>query len=172
MKLKLLSIALLLVITSVYAQEEPKQDEIQSEINVSIWKPFKKSYEARDWQTFNALHTDDILRVHDGGIQIGKEYKDAIKSYFESETEFKTRIDFVMERRTYKEDVGYEVGFYRVTYSKPGEEDRMSYGRFHVVLNKIDGQWKIIQDQDSNSFNGRPIGAEDFDETKILDLSD
>ena len=75
-----------------------------------------------------------------------------------------------MERRTYKEDVGYEVGFYRVIYEEEGKEDRTSYGRFHVVLKKIDGHWKIAQDWDSNSFNGRPIGEEDFDEGKKLDL--
>ena len=165
-------VIILLVLVGIGLSRAQEQNSIEDQVNKDIWRPFKKSYEARDWQTFNALHTDDILRVHDGGIQIGKEYKDAIKGYYERETGHETQIDFVMERRTYKEDVGYEVGFYRVIYSKTGEEDRMSYGRFHVVLNRIDGQWKIIQDQDSNSFNGRPIGAEDFDETKILDLSD
>ncbi len=165
-------VSTLVVLVGICVSHAQEQIVIEDQVNQDIWRPFKNSYEARDWQTFNALHTDDILRVHDGGIQMGKEYKDVIKSYYERETGHETRIDFVMERRTYKEDIGYEVGFYRVIYSKPGEEDRMSYGRFHVVLKKIDGQWKIIQDQDSNSFNGRPIGADDFDETKILDLYD
>ena len=66
--------------------------------------------------------------------------------------------------------IGYEVGFYRVIYQEEGKENRKSYGRFHVVLKKIDGQWKIAQDWDSNSFNGRPIGQQDFDEGKKLDL--
>lgn len=167
---KIVSILLLLVgIGLNHAQDH---DSIEDQVNKDIWQHFKRSYEARDWQTFNALHTDDVLRAHDRGIELGQEYKDAIKSFYEMEVDHKATIDFVMERRTYKEDVGYEVGFYRVTYSKPGEEDRMSYGRFHVVMNKIEGQWKIAQDWDSNSFNGRPIGAEDFNETKILDLSD
>ena len=144
--------------------------QIEQVVNETIWKPFKKSYEERDWETFNALHTDDILRAHDRGIQIGQEYKDDIRKYYESPSNQSSIIDFVMERRTYRDDVGYEVGFYRVTYSEEGKEDRMSYGRFHVVLKKINDQWKIAQDWDSNSFNGRPIGSEDFDEGKILDL--
>ena len=71
-----------------------------------------------------------------------------------------------------KEDVAYETGFYRVLYREPGKEPRASYGRFHVVLRKIDGNWKIAQDWDSNSFNGRPINAGDFEKAVFLDLSD
>ena len=152
------------------AQTDTNNQEIVTAVNASIWKPFKMSYEARDWQTFNSLHTDDVLRAHDGGIQLGQEYKDGNRAYFESANKGRVTIDFVMERRTYKADVGYEVGFYRVIYSEEGKEDRTSYGRFHVVLKKIDGQWKIVQDWDSNSFNGRPIGPEDFNEEKKLDL--
>lgn len=161
---------LLLACGSTWAQDN--DNSLEKEIDETIWKLFKQSYEARDWEAFNALHTDDVLRVHDGGIQKGLEYKDAIKSYYEAEDNRKTTIDFVMERRTYKGDIGYEVGFYRVIYEEEGKDDRMSYGRFHVVLKKIDGKWKIAQDWDSGTFNGRPIGPEDFDDNKKLDLID
>lgn len=162
---------LLVGIGSIHSQGNDLKQLVEEKVNQDVWKPFKKSYEAKDWQTFNSLHTDDVLRAHDHGIQIGQEYKDAIKGYYEREDERKTSIDFVMERRTYKDNVGYEVGFYRVIYSKPGEDDYISYGRFHVVLKKVDGQWKIAQDWDSSSFNGRPIGADDFDKGAILDLN-
>ena len=162
---------LTLGISSIHAQGTDLRDIIEEQVNQDVWQPFKKSYEERDWKTFNSLHTDDVLRAHDRGIQIGQEYKSAMRQYYESPSNRKAMIDFVMERRTYKDDVGYEVGCYRVTYSEEGKEDRMSYGRFHVVLKKIDGQWKIAQDWDSNSFNGRPIGPEDFDDSKKLDLS-
>lgn len=161
---------LFLVIPLSYSQEDPGQLKIEAEINETIWKPFKSSYEAWDWEMFNSLHTDDVLRVHDGGIQQGQEYKDANRAYFESANKGQITIDFVMERRTYAENVGYEVGFYRVIYKLPEKDDYTSYGRFHVVLKKIDGQWKIAQDRDSNSFNGRPIGRDDFDENKKLIL--
>ena len=157
-------------ILSIHGQGNDLKQLVEEKVNQDVWKPFKKSYEAKDWQTFNSLHTDDVLRAHDRGIQIGQEYKDAIKSYYQREDERKTTIDFVMERRTYKDNVGYEVGFYRVIYKIPDKEDHISYGRFHVVLNKIDARWKIAQDWDSNSFNGRPIGEEDFDENKKLNL--
>ena len=170
MKSLIFSAFLLLVITPIHSQEVPDQNEIAATVNESIWKPFKNSYESRDWKTFNALHTADVLRVHDRGIQKGQEYKDAIKGYYEREDNRKVTIDFVLERRTYSGDTGYEVGFYRVIYQEEGKEDRNSYGRFHVVLKKIDGNWKIAQDWDSGSFNGRPIGPEDFDEGKKLDL--
>ena len=161
---------LTLGLNSIHAQGTDLKDITEEKVNEQIWKPFKQSYEEKDWQTFNSLHTDDVLRAHDRGIQIGQEYKDDIRNYYERPSNHKTTIDFVMERRTYKGDVGYEVGFYRVIYAEEGKEDHMSYGRFHVVLKKIDGKWKIAQDWDSSSFNGRPIGEGDFDETKKLNL--
>ena len=162
---------LLIGFGSIYGQGNDLKQLVEEKVNQDVWKPFKKSYEAKDWQTFNSLHTDDVLRAHDRGIQIGQEYKDDIRSYYERPDNRKTTIDFVMERRTYKDNVGYEVGFYRVIYSKTGEDDYISYGLFHVVLKNVNGQWKIAQDWDSNSFNGRPIGAEDFDKGEILDLN-
>ncbi len=160
-------------LVSTYSQkEEVEQDSTQKIIDETIWKPFKTSYEARDWLTFNALHTDDILRVHDGGIRIGEEYKKSNTESYQRPSDRKVTIDFAMERRMHASEVGYEVGFYRVRYTEPGKEDRMSYGRFHVVLRKIQGKWRIAQDWDSNSFNGNPIGADDFDKAQFLDLSD
>lgn len=160
-----------MALAPINAQGDNQKVQIEDHVNKEVWKPFKNSYEKRDWETFNSLHTDDILRVHDGGIRQGQEYKDDIKTNYQRVSERKTQIDFVMERRMYKEDLGYEVGFYRVIYKEKGKEDRMSYGRFHVVLKNIDGTWRIAQDWDSNSFNGRPIGEKDFDESKILDLN-
>ncbi len=166
------ALLLILVFHQFYAQEERNDDLIELEINETIWKPFKESYEARDWKTFNSLHTDDILRAHDRGIQLGKEYKDAIRKYYEREDNRKVKIDFILEKRNYRQNIGYEVGFYRVVYEEEGKAERVSYGRFHVVLKMIDGRWKIAQDWDSESFNGQPIGKADFDVDKILDLND
>ena len=154
-----------------HAQNNTEHEKLETEINRTIWKPFKQTYEARDWEGFNALHTDDILRVHDGGIRVGAEYKNSIKESYQKYRNRNVTIDFAMERRQYTENVGYEVGFYRVIYEEADKPPRTSYGRFHVVLKKFSGKWKIAQDWDSNSFNGRPIGEADFEAAEFLDLN-
>ena len=162
---------LVLAFHSGYSQNS-SDPSIVKEIDNTIWKPFKQTYESRDWEGFNELHTDDVLRVHDGGMQIGKSYKSSIKESYQKNVEYQVTIDFAMERRTHEGNTAYEVGFYRVVYDIPNQEPRSSYGRFHVVLKKINGQWKIAQDWDSNSFNGEPITSEDFNKATFLSLED
>ena len=43
-----------------------------------------------------------------------------------------------------------------------GEKARENYGRFHCVIKKIDGVWKIAQDWDDDEINGRKVSAEDW----------
>ena len=57
----------------------------------------------------------------------------------------------------------YDVGFYRVGVTATSGQTDYFYGQFHIVLNKIDGHWKIVQDWDTSSIGGRPITAKDFD---------
>lgn len=164
-----ISFFLLLTFIS-YSQEDQERDQVETIINETIWKPFKQTYEARDWEGFNELHTDDVLRVHDGGMQIGEAYKNSIKESYQKKSGYTVTIDFAMERRMNEGSVAYEVGFYRVIYKIPDQESRFSYGRFHVVLKKVADKWKIAQDWDSNSFNGRPIGEADFEAAEFLNL--
>ncbi len=42
------------------------------------------------------------------------------------------------------------------------------YGQFHIVLKKIDGNWKITQDWDTDKINGKKLSEEDFDKQKPL----
>lgn len=154
------------------AQNNTEHEKLESEINRTIWKPFKQTYETRDWEGFNALHTDDVLRVHDEGIMVGAEYKNSIKESYQRYRNRNVTIDFAMERRQYTENVGYEVGFYRVIYEEADKLTRTSYGRFHVVLKKVSNKWKIAQDWDSSYVAGEPITSEDFESGEILNLSD
>lgn len=172
MRSTIISLLVLFILHSNHAQVSISKKPTEAIINETVWKPFKKAYEARDWEAFNALHTDNILRVHDGGIQQGLEYKNSIrKSYQKKEKRTKT-IDFIIEKRTYTYNLGYEVGFYRVIYKREDKEPQYSYGRFHVVLKKIKDKWKIAQDWDSETYNGQPIGKDDFNVERILNLSD
>ena len=144
------------------------QQDIENEINEQVWQPFKKSFEARDWKTFNSLHTNDVLRVNKYGIRIGEEYKTSVQTSYQKPTTKKRQIDFCFNQRTYKESTGYEVGYYRVIYTEKDKELRIVHGRFHLVLNKKNGVWLISQDWDTDTINGEPITKEDFESGKCL----
>ena len=149
--------------TSVVAQEYQPDAATEAEVNEHVWKKFKTSYEARDWETFNSLHTDDVLRVSKwGGIKVGEEYKERVRQSYRRTPKRKKVIDFWFEHRIYAEEVGYEVGYYRVADMESGAESPASYAQFHVVLRKVDGVWKIAQDWDQGTILGEKITAEDF----------
>lgn len=153
----------LCICTVAFSQQYVPDPAIAQEVNEQVWKPFKKSYEGRDWKTFNDLHTDDVLRINTwSGIREGDEYKKRVKNSNQRNTQRKKTIDFWLEHRIYSETTGYEVGYYRVVNEEPGKEPTTSYARFHIVLRKEDGVWKIAQDWDTSTINGEEVTAEDF----------
>ncbi|NNE76450.1 MAG: nuclear transport factor 2 family protein [Pricia sp.] len=162
MKLRLL-VPFLLVITSfAFAQEIESTKEIEKTVNANMWKPFKAALESRDWKTYTNLHTDDILRVNKWGIRRGLDYKNHIKQSYQKEDSNTRTFDLWLESRSYLENIGYEVGYYRMITKSPDGKIHKSYGRFHVVLKKVNGEWKIAQDWDTEDINGVPITSKDF----------
>ncbi len=155
---------LCILLTSMsLAQKYERQPEIEEEVNRQLWKPFKDAWEARDWKAFVALHTDDVVRINTwGGIRVGKEYTDGIKASSQNKTDRKRTIDYWLEHRMYSGSMGYEVGYYRVVNRDPGKEPTEHYARFHIVLRKEEGRWKIAQDWDTSVINGIDVTAADF----------
>ena len=137
--------------------------KIQKEIDDQVWYPFIKSYNSYDEAAYIKLHTKDILRVSKSGIKIGAEYFKKTKNYFvESKKRGdKQKISFVFESRYAKKNIAYEIGFYKV-YSKRNGKKNYYYGMFHVVLKKIDGNWKVAQDWDTDKINGIAISESHF----------
>lgn len=158
-KLKLCIVLAALSINLTLAQRT-----IEKEVNETLWKPFVESWSSFDAEAFNNLHTDDVLRASRGGLIIGKAYKERTTESFARslEREDKRIIHFWFEQRVYSGDTGYEVGYYKIVNNRPGEEQREYYARFHVVLKKRNGQWKIAQDWDTGSVNGGPVNEEDW----------
>lgn len=158
-----------ILVFNFYAKAQysnPDQGKFEEEVNIQVWKPFMEAYVNNDAELFNSLHTDDVVRVSPWGIKIANEYKDAVTKR-QSRPDVESRIiEFWLEHRLYKGDFGYEVGYYRV---KPANgEGKTHYGRFHIVLRKADGKWRIAQDWDTGDINGYKVNSEDFDESKML----
>ncbi len=135
----------------------------QSRIDAEVWEPFKGAYDAYDADAFNAVHTDDVLRITPYGIRRGEDYKESNRVNFAREGQPERRIDLRFEHRIQEEEVAYEVGYYRVRYYEEGEQTQAHYGRFHVLLRKVDGVWKIAKDWDTSNINGHEVGAADFE---------
>ena len=158
--MKKLALLFFLVAGFVFSQESQKQD-FSKEIDEQLWQAFSKAYNARDAEAYIALHTDDILRITKNGIRKGEVFREGIIKSYSREDAPKREIDFKFEHRVHSTDVAYEVGYFQVTsYEKEGE--KKYYGRFSVLLRKVDGKWKIAQDWDVDNINGTPITEADF----------
>ena len=140
-----------------------QDSEIQKDIDQQVWEVFKKSYAARDAALFNSIHTDDVLRISSREIRIGDEYKNQIAENYKRPFEGSISIDFRFEHRVHREEVAFEVGYYKVNRTNADGKEANFYGRFNVLLKKLDGIWKIAQDWDSGNINGHEVGAGDWE---------
>jgi ketosteroid isomerase-like protein len=154
----------------IWSQESKSDSLIVKEVNETLWKEFKKAYEAKDADAFNALHTEDVMRISPNRIKLGEEYFQSNIKNFAWNPEREQVIDFSMEHRVYNGDHGYEVGFYRIVYTIDQEIVHTSYARFHVRLRKEGGHWKIAQDWDIDQIAGKEINEEHFNEAELLEL--
>ena len=123
------------------------------EINKQVWIPFVQSFGSGDDQTFRSVHSKDVIRVmQDDKEIIGyekyfKKVPDSIKAKW---GDWKKSIELRFTQRITGDDKAFEVGYYKSTSTniKTGEQ-RNGIGRFHVLLRKENGVWKILMDADT-----------------------
>lgn len=151
-----------------YAQVDVEQ--IQNEIDKTVWKPFQKAFETLDGEALNATYADKVLRVTPQGIDTENTFKSGNLERFKKNKAdgISISLDFWFDSRHTNESTSYEVGFYRIGFTDKEGETSYSYGQFHIVLKKIERQWKITQDWDTANINGNPITAADFAKNSIL----
>ena len=77
-----------------------------------------------------------------------KKIPDSIKAKWK---DWKRDIELRFQQRIASADKAFEVGYYKTssTNAVTGER-RTSYGKFHVLLRKENGAWKILLDADAN----------------------
>ncbi|MEP0264937.1 hypothetical protein [Dokdonia sp.] len=147
-----------------------KTETIQKEIDQTVWKPFQNAFETLDGDALNATYADQVLRVTPQGIDTENTFKKGNAERFASNRKNGDTInlDFWFDSRKTNETTSYEVGFYRIGFTTKGGETQYSYGQFHIVLEKINGHWKITQDWDTAIIAGNPITAKDFDKKESI----
>jgi len=131
-----------------------QQNGWQKEINEQVWKPFISAFNNRDDDAFSAVHSKEVFRVSQddnrifGYNEYFKEIPDSEKARWK---DWKRNIELRFLQRIASGDKAFEVGYYKSsnTNTVTGEK-RTAYGKFHVLLRKENGTWKILMDADAN----------------------
>lgn len=165
---KYLALYIFLFSFLAFAQNENK--EIQNVIDVEVWKPFKKAFETLDGAALNATYADNVLRVTPNGIDTKNSFKAKnLERFIQNRKEgVSITLDFWFDSRHTNKVASYEVGFYRIGATTKEGQTSYNYGQFHIVIKKIDGYWKITQDWDTATINGKKIDKIDFEKQKLL----
>jgi ketosteroid isomerase-like protein len=131
-----------------------QSDSLQKQINEQVWKPFIKSFTEMDTDGFMAVHSKNMSRVEQDGKRIygfDKYYADSKTGNERSKTSGRKRnIELRFIQRIAASDRGFEVGYYKTTSINPDGTSRSFYGKFHVLLQKENGVWKIVMDADAH----------------------
>lgn len=152
---------LLLLISCTDLQVAAQQKELVKEINEQVWKPFIRSFRAGDDKGFKAVHSKEVIRV----LQDDKEIF-GYDRYFQTQPDsikakwgiWKKDIELRFVQRIAGKDKAFEVGFYKtISTNKQSGETRKSIGKFHVLLRKENGIWKILMDADSSEGAGEEL---------------
>ncbi len=149
-KLKLFFIACFVCISFCHSQNETVLETIDNH----VWKPFTTAFETSDYNLFANLHTNDLVRVSGNGKNIqGKEtYIAGYKERWHNNSRKQT-ISFRFLERIHNDESASERGIYKLTINPNTEQSQSYYGKFHVILKKVDGFWKIAVDYDSSERN-------------------
>lgn len=157
-------ILIIVVLQFSFMNAQTSVQTLQAEIDQTVWKPFQQAFQALDGAALNAIYANQVLRVTPAGIDIENIFKQNNLKRFAANKEAGDTItlDFWFDNRKTQESISYEVAFYRIGFAGKTGKTAYSYGQFHIVLKKTNGQWKITQDWDTATLKGRPITAKDF----------
>jgi ketosteroid isomerase-like protein len=136
----------------------------QQEINSEVWKPFLSSFNNRDTRAFMDVHSKQVVRAPRDSKVVWNwdEYFQAQERGDKNEkaSRNKRELELRFTERLANKDLAVEVGVYKTTYIQQNGSRKSYYGRFHVVLRKENGIWKILVDTDSTE--GNTITEEHF----------
>ena len=147
-----------------------QDNKITKEINEQVWVPFIRSFGNGDEELFKSVHSKDVVRVIQDDREIlgydhyFKKIPDSLRAKWAN---WKKTIELRFTQRISSEDKAFEVGFYKTTSTnmQTGEQ-RKSFGRFHVLLRKENGTWKIVMDADT----GEGASEENFNKASTIQL--
>ncbi|MBC7937312.1 MAG: nuclear transport factor 2 family protein [Rhizobacter sp.] len=131
-----------------------QHNDLTKEIDEQVWKPFIRYFNSDDREGFKSVHSKEVTRViQDGKDIFGYEqyFKPLPDSLKNQKTEWIKNIELRFVQRIAKNDRAFEVGYYKTTYTnnKTGEKTS-NIGKFHVLIRRENGVWKIWMDADTS----------------------
>lgn len=136
-------------------------DSLQQQINQQVWKPFIQSFSNMDTKRFMDVHSVEMTRViQDGnGIYGYEQYyrENELGNERTKQAKRKRTIELRFIQRIAANDKAFEVGYYKTTNIQPDGTSRSGYGKFHVLLRKENGTWKILMDADASEKTNEAI---------------
>ena len=146
-----------------------QDNKFSKEINEQVWLPFVKGFSNGDDELFKSVHSKEVVRVTQDDKQIigydkyFQKIPDSIKAKWGN---WKKNIELRFTQRIASEDKAFEVGYYRSTSTNTQTgEQRTGIGKFHVLLRKENGVWKILVDADS----GKEASEEEFKKAAVME---
>ncbi|WP_299363325.1 nuclear transport factor 2 family protein [Winogradskyella sp.] len=151
--------------TLCYSQKETHLKAINT-----TWAKFYKAFKNLDYTLMATIHSKDLVRIS-GGRRI-LDYDTYINNYKTGFDRDKTagqtsNISLRFFERLCNDSTASERGIYRLIRNRGTDKEQTYYGQFHVLLKKIDGEWKITMDYDSSE--GGKIGEADYNEAFAID---
>jgi ketosteroid isomerase-like protein len=136
----------------------------QLEINEQVWKPFIYHFNTHNANEFLAVHSPEVVRSPRDAKTIWG-YDEYLKNQtagdaVEVNAKTKRALELRFTERIARGDNAIEVGIYKTVLTYADGRTAIYYGRFHVVLKRKNGRWKIIVDTDYTENN--TIGEKDF----------
>jgi len=129
-------------------------DSLQQQINQQVWKPFIQSFNNLDTKGFMSVHSKEMTRVvQDGNTLYGYDryYRETEQSNQSTiKANRKRTIELRFTQRIASYNKAFEVGYYKFTSVQPDGTSRNGYGKFHVLLRRENGTWKILMDADAS----------------------
>ncbi len=137
---------------------------IMAQINTEVWNNFEKAFLTNDVTLFESLHAENIIRIPaDKKVIIpGKEYFESQEKSFDwiKINDYQIKMELRFMERICSPEYASERGIFKFRVDD-GEKIRIIYGEFHIILQNINGRWKIILDYDSDE--GGAITAESYE---------
>ena len=166
LKKAIVSIVFFAFITTVsYGQNKENLKAINA-----VWAKFYKAYTTLDYTIMAEIHAKELVRVSGGQKILDYDiYINNYKAGFERDklTGQTSEISLRFFERLNTNTTASERGIYKLVRNKGTDKERAYYGQFHVLLKKIDGEWKITMDYDSSE--GGTIGEDDYTNAFAID---
>ncbi len=149
------------------------QSHVLDQINQDVWQPFYEAYAQNDPRIMANLYRKDGFRISPEAQSVFsyREITDAYRQTFADQSAKgitqQLRLNFT--ERTCSENAATERGIYALTLYPGTPREATFYGKFHMLLRKEYGRWKIFMEYEWE--NEEPLSEADFEKGTPMEVT-